>query len=371
MARKNPFEMFMEDPTRSVPQIIAKIEKNYNAPAYSLRNLFKDFTGEVNLKNRIDYRLTTDEGKLGIPRMQVRGAATEETMRVRKKSDVYLDVPHYKQSGALRADDFLGKVEENTAPEMIYDTIENSLAERFTTSWDDYTVLDEYNYACSVLGLVRDGLSVDAINIYRRLNAKQKVFELDLESKSYNPYIDTRYINSYISKALSGTISTKRVGVCSGSFWDRLITNKYLMETYRYEGSAFLREHHLEGYNFMDIEWMVYDNETLDAKGNVFKWIPDGDAYVIPYGVSDLFMNVNAPADTMPEVMQEAKHRYSNYWLKDDKRTIELETQTNTITFCSRPESIVRLTIKGYKPKRTFEDTFVPPVLPEERRENQ
>ena len=82
-------------------------------------------------------------------------------------------------------------------------------------------------------------------------------------------------------------------------------------------------------------------------------------------------MNVNAPADTMPEVMQEAKHRYSNYWLKDDKRTIELETQTNTITFCSRPESIVRLTIKGYKPKRTFEDTFVPPVLPEERRENQ
>jgi len=366
--KKNPFEMFMEDPTRSVPEVITNIEKHYNAPTYSLRELFASFTGEVNLRSRIDYRLSFDEGKLGIPRMQVRGAQSEETMRVRKKSDIYLEVPHYKQVGMLRADDFIGKVVENTQPEMIYDTIEASIAERLTSSWDDYTVLDEYNYVNAVLGKVRDGLYTDKIDIYERLGATQKTFEMDFENADYNPTVDTRLIISYLSKALAGTISTRRVAVCSGSFWDRLITNRFLIDTYKYEGSAFLREQHLEGYSFLGIEWLIYDNETVDDKGRGVKWLPDGDAYVIPYGVTDLFMNVNAPADTMPEITQEAKHRYSNYYLSSDRRTIKLESQTNTITFCTRPEAIIRLHVKGYKAKSKFEDTFVPPVLPEDRR---
>lgn len=364
--RTNPFQLFMEDPTRSVPTTVAKIEKNYNAPIQSLREIFANDTDEVNLKGRIDYQLLMDESKLGLPRMQTRSASSAETMRVRKKSGIYLEVPHYKKNGAIRADDFLGKVEDNASERLVIDTIESEIAQRFTNSWDDFTLLDEYNYASAIQGLVRDGLDDTKINIYDKLGLTQKVFEWNFTS-DYNPTPDARKAIAYQKKALAGTVTNRRIGVCSGDFWDALVTNKFLIDTYKYTDSKFLRSLNLEGMSFLDIDWLQYDNDTVDNNGNITKWIPEGTAFIVPVGIPDLFINVNAPADTMPEVLGKAKHRYSNYWMSDDRRNLELEAQTNTMTFCTRIESIVKLTIKNHSPSAAT-GTFTPPVAAETRR---
>ena len=72
-------------------------------------------------------------------------------------------------------------------------------------------------------------------------------------------------------------------------------------------------------------------------------FIPDGQAYAIPMGVPGLFTTDFAPADYMETVNTQGLPYYAKQELMRMGKGVELESQSNPITLCTRPEAVIKL----------------------------
>ena len=66
------------------------------------------------------------------------------------------------------------------------------------------------------------------------------------------------------------------------------------------------------------------------------------DARFVPRGVQDLLAETYAPANWMEAVGTPAKEYYAKQIRKRDDSGIELLSQTNVLTYCTRPPVLIR-----------------------------
>lgn len=86
----------------------------------------------------------------------------------------------------------------------------------------------------------------------------------------------------------------------------------------------------------------IWENYRGNIGGQAF--IPDGKAYMVPEGVPDMFSTTYAPADYMETVNTIGLPYYAKQELMEFNKGVEIEAQSNPITFCSRPDAIVEIT---------------------------
>jgi len=72
-------------------------------------------------------------------------------------------------------------------------------------------------------------------------------------------------------------------------------------------------------------------------------YIPAGCAYLTPEGVPDLFVTHFAPADYVETVNTEGLPLYAKAELLDFDRGVSIESQSNPISICSRPRTVIKL----------------------------
>lgn len=73
-------------------------------------------------------------------------------------------------------------------------------------------------------------------------------------------------------------------------------------------------------------------------------WIPDGEAYLCPEGVDGLFVSYYAPADYTDSVNNEGLPKYSRAEALQFGRGYVIESQSNPLSICTRPRTVVKLT---------------------------
>lgn len=139
--------------------------------------------------------------------------------------------------------------------------------------------------------------------------------------------------------ALGGlTYSGARV-LCSASFFDALVGHSKVEAAFEsYMNGEFLREDKRGGFYFAGVFWEEYRGQV-----GATKFIADGEAWMVPEGVPDLFVTNYAPADYMETVNTLGQAYYAKQEPKDFNKGIDVETQSNPIHICTRPAVPVKL----------------------------
>jgi hypothetical protein len=128
--------------------------------------------------------------------------------------------------------------------------------------------------------------------------------------------------------------------LCSAAFFDAFIDHAAVVAAYdRYQNGEFFRNDQRGGFYFGGVFW-----EEYRGKVGSIDFIADGDAYMIPSGVSDLFVTNYAPADYMETVNTNGLPYYAKQEVMRMDKGIEIESQSNPISICTRPRSVIKLT---------------------------
>lgn len=129
--------------------------------------------------------------------------------------------------------------------------------------------------------------------------------------------------------------------LCSPAFMDTLCSHSKVEAAYaNWSSNEFLRTDHRAGFNFAQVTFEEYRGAV---GGNNF--ITDGDAWMIPEGVPELFTTYFGPADYMETVNTLGLPYYAKQEMMDFNKGIMIEAQSNPISICTRPNAIVKLTV--------------------------
>lgn len=142
-----------------------------------------------------------------------------------------------------------------------------------------------------------------------------------------------------LETALGGIPYTGLDAWCSDTYWVALIESKTIRETYlNTMAAAELRNAPADSFNFGGITWHRYR-----AGGNIK--ITDGQAKIVPRGVSGLFMECNAPDDTLSSVgiggLGQPYYLSAEPMPRD--KGWEMNLQMHTVTLCTRPEAVITI----------------------------
>ncbi len=126
---------------------------------------------------------------------------------------------------------------------------------------------------------------------------------------------------------------------CSDGYWEALIDNKAIKDTYlNTQAAAELRNDVRDGFNFGGIRFERY-------RGTNSVKITDNKAIAVPTGVAGLFLQAFAPDDTIDSVGAGAMGApyYLRAFQMDNLKGWDLHIQTHPIMVCTRPAVVLPL----------------------------
>lgn len=143
-----------------------------------------------------------------------------------------------------------------------------------------------------------------------------------------------------LESALKGITYQGILALCDDTFWENLISSKTIRETYLNQAAAnSLRDQMSERFNYRGITWERY-------RGVGSTVIASGTAKIVPMGISDLFVQAFAPADTLDQIgagLLGSPYYANAYPIDDGNRGYYMEMQTNPVMVCTRPTAILTI----------------------------
>lgn len=128
--------------------------------------------------------------------------------------------------------------------------------------------------------------------------------------------------------------------LCSATFFDALVGHSTVEAAFdRYMDGQFKRDDLRGGFYFAGVFWEEYRGQVGSTK-----FIADGEAWMLPEGVPELFSTSFAPADYMETVNTLGQAYYAKQEALPMGKGIEVEAQSNPIHICTRPAVPVKLT---------------------------
>lgn len=144
-----------------------------------------------------------------------------------------------------------------------------------------------------------------------------------------------------MESALDGIPFTGLYAYCDDAAWSKLIENKAIKETLIYHSMAMsLRNDPRETVSFAGVTFERYRGYNSIS-------IPSGKMIVLPQGVSGMFIQAFAPADTLDTVGTGAMGTpyYPQAIPSADNRRWYMEIQTNCVMVCTRPYAVLTVAV--------------------------
>jgi hypothetical protein len=177
-------------------------------------------------------------------------------------------------------------------------------------------------------------------DLFDRFGLSQNTFDMALSDATKNTRAKCLQVKRSVELELGMYTYTGLRALCSPSFFDALVSKDDVQKAYTYfQGNEMLRNDPRGGFLFGDIVW-----ENYRGKVGAIDFIPDGTALLIPEGVTDLFITNYGPADYADTVNTIGLPYYARQQLMDFNKGVEIEAQSNPISLCTRPRTVVKLT---------------------------
>lgn len=265
------------------------------------------------------------------------GLGTPVTMAGRKLIPVA--AVHLPQRGALYADEVQGIRAFGRETEV--EAASQRVLQKLTKMKAQLDVTLEYHRIGAVKGQVMDADGTTVLmDMYDTFGMTQQTQFMALATPTTKVKQLVIQIKRKIQLALGGrSFSGVRVQ-CSQTFFDDLTGHATIEKAFeRYNENSFARTSQSgSAFEFAGVTFEEY----IGGVGNV-QFIPDGLAYAYPEGVTGLFQTAFAPADYMETVNTMGLPYYAKQELMDFDKGVELESQSNPITFCSLPEAVIKV----------------------------
>lgn len=249
-----------------------------------------------------------------------------------------LEIPHFPLDDEIEADDLIG-IRAFGKDASVTEAISEVVAAKSASLRKNHDLTREYLQVGALKGVVLDGdASTTLIDMFTEFGVTQKVIDFDLSVDATDIKSKCAEVTTHVEDALGGSVHSGIHAFCGRTFWQELISHPEVKAAYdRWQDGAWLRDGSRTPFTAFGITW-----ERYGAKVGSTDFIPVGDCRFVPTGVSDLFFNSYAPANYIEAVGTQAKQFYLKQIRKQDDTGIELLSQSNVISHCTRPAVLVR-----------------------------
>lgn len=246
---------------------------------------------------------------------------------------------HLPQNVALMADEVQGlrAFGSQTDEELAMSRLNKKLA----IARRDLDLTIEFQRAGALAGKVidADGTTV-LLDLYDEFDVTQQTLDMALDNSATKVFQKNVDVTRLIEDALGGISSAGAQILCSTGFFDALVTHPAVEESFKYQEAAKLRQDNRRGFVIGENTYVEYRN-TAGLAG--VKFIPDNCALAVPMGVPDLFNTYYAPAPYFDTVNTEGLPYYASIEFMDHNVGIDVQTQSNPLHLCNRPNAIIKL----------------------------
>lgn len=129
--------------------------------------------------------------------------------------------------------------------------------------------------------------------------------------------------------------------VCGKTFFRSFIAHPKVLKAYElFETGVFARNDPRDGFDFAGVV-----NEEFKGGIATSPFVADGEAYLFPEGVDEMFITRFAPANYNDTANTIGLPYYAKQEPKPLGKGILVEAQSNPISICTRPRSVIKLTI--------------------------
>lgn len=271
-----------------------------------------------------------------------RGGPGEVREKVKATADV-MKIPHYEINGGVNAAEVQGVRPFGGGGGMLQ-TVQDAVNKVQTVHAMDLDATLEYQRMGAVKGIILNGDGSTYLNLFTKFAVTPQTevgFNLAAGTGGATRGICTAVVRT-IAKSLGGQPYTGVYGLCSDSYWDALIKNAEVRESYlaQQEASQLRDGVAYETLRFGGITFENYRGGVGAEEATSF--IETDKAYFFPVGVSRLFRTVYAPADYMETVNTIGLPRYSKQFPWANGKGVSLDSQMNALSYCTRPRALVK-----------------------------
>ena len=255
-----------------------------------------------------------------------------------KRQMIPFTATHLPQRASILADEVQNLRAFGSETEV--ETAQRLMNRKLAKMRRDLDTTIEYQRIGAIKGSILDSDgSTELLNLHTAFGTSVTSHNLVLGTAGTKVRIKVIEARRKMEAALGGlTYDGARV-LCSASFFDTLVGHPSVEAAFdRYMNGAFLREDQRGGFYFAGVFWEEYRGQV-----GATKFIADGEAWMVPEGVPDLFVTNYAPADYMETVNTLGQAYYAKQEPKDFNKGIDVETQSNPIHICTRPAVPVKL----------------------------
>lgn len=259
-----------------------------------------------------------------------------EPHRDRSRSMVTLDACHISTIGSAMADECqnvreFGGTGLASPSELLGRKLQGMKTNLETTI--------EQHRAGAIRGLVQDVDGSTILDVYAAFGISQTVYPMGLAGSGnlVNKAIGSERL---CQAALGGEDPTGFLALCAPSFMDALRSNGYYDSALRFAAPSTMFAGYTSGIKVGDTTYIeVRSTPGLPAK------VPADTGYLIPLGITGLFITRFSPGDYVNTVNQPGLPAYVQSSPMAMNKGFFLEAQANHVSLCTRPAAVIKLTV--------------------------
>lgn len=274
-----------------------------------------------------------------LPQTQRGGEASRNNSG--KRQVISIEIPNFTHEDTIKAADVLNVRAFNTDNQLqaIQDLVLMKLAEM--RSKHDITL--EFMCAGALKGKVLNSEGDVIVDLFKAFGIQQKTIDFKFSKTGTNVDALCRDVHRHIEKNLKGEMMTSILGLCSPEYFDRLLADPSVKEAYNnYQAKTPWRDDMRQEFVYQGVKFSEYVGEATNVKGEVFKFVPEGEAVFLPLGTTNTFEINNAPGDYIDAVGTLGLPIYAKQEVSKFERGVDLQTQSNPLPICKRPEVLVK-----------------------------
>lgn len=200
----------------------------------------------------------------------------------------------------------------------------------------------EYQRIGAIKGSIIDSDGTTVIsNLFTAFSLTQQTATLTLGTSAADIRGEVLAAMDKMENALGAEPYSRARCLCGKTFFRALISHAKLEKAYElYESGIFLRNDPRNGFEFGGVTFEEYRGAIAGVP-----FIADGEAYLFPEGVDDMFITRFAPANYVETANTIGLPYYAKQEVKPLGKGVDVEAQSNPISICTRPRAVIKLTI--------------------------
>lgn len=245
---------------------------------------------------------------------------------------------HLPQTGAMLADEVQGIRAFGSETEV--EAASARLRAKLVVAKANLDLTLEYHRIGAIKGQIldADGTTV-LMDMYSTFGVSQTIVNFIFATATTKVKQKAADVTRAIKLKLGGRAFSGVEVRCSAAFFDSLTGHATVEKAFElYDQNSYARtDQRGKGFTYGNVTFIEY----LGGVGG-FDFIPAGEAYAYPIGVSGLFQTAYAPAPYMETVNTMGLPYYAKQEAMPMNKGIEFETQSNPINLCTLPETVIK-----------------------------